>query len=136
MSEKPEWEPGAGSVECWVCLGPLTFFFWVFSTPNGNSLSAAELTCGMIMCLARQIPQATAWMKDGKWDRKKFMGTELNGKTLGILGLGRIRREVATVMQSFGMKTVGYDPIISPKSLPPLVFSSCRWRRSGLSVTL
>ena len=108
----------------------------VMNTPNVNSLSAEELTCGMIMCLARQIPQATASMKDGKWDQKKFMGTELNGKTLGILGLGRIRREVATVMQSFGMKTVGYDPIISPKSLPPLVFSSCRWRRSGLSVTL
>uniref|UniRef100_A0A5F5PI39 D-3-phosphoglycerate dehydrogenase n=1 Tax=Equus caballus TaxID=9796 RepID=A0A5F5PI39_HORSE len=87
----------------------------VMNTPNGNSLSAAELTCGMIMCLARQIPQATASMKGGKWDRKKFMGTELNGKILGILGLGRIGREVATRMQSFGMKTVGYDPIISPE---------------------
>ncbi|XP_063480799.1 D-3-phosphoglycerate dehydrogenase isoform X1 [Symphalangus syndactylus] len=87
----------------------------VMNTPNGNSLSAAELTCGMIMCLARQIPQATASMKDGKWERKKFMGTELNGKTLGILGLGRIGREVATRMQSFGMKTIGYDPIISPE---------------------
>ncbi|XP_049735909.1 D-3-phosphoglycerate dehydrogenase [Elephas maximus indicus] len=87
----------------------------VMNTPNGNSLSAAELTCGMIMCLARQIPQATASMKNGKWDRKKFMGTELNGKTLGILGLGRIGREVATRMQSFGMKTIGYDPIISPE---------------------
>ncbi|XP_037682176.1 D-3-phosphoglycerate dehydrogenase [Choloepus didactylus] len=87
----------------------------VMNTPNGNSLSAAELTCGMIMCLARQIPQATASMKDGKWERKKFMGTELSGKTLGILGLGRIGREVATRMQSFGMKTVGYDPIISPE---------------------
>uniref|UniRef100_A0A2K6RLW7 D-3-phosphoglycerate dehydrogenase n=1 Tax=Rhinopithecus roxellana TaxID=61622 RepID=A0A2K6RLW7_RHIRO len=62
-----------------------------------------------------QIPQATASMKDGKWERKKFMGTELNGKTLGILGLGRIGREVATRMQSFGMKTIGYDPIISPE---------------------
>lgn len=87
----------------------------VMNTPDGNSLSAAELTCGMIMCLARQIPQTTASMKDGKWDRKKFMGTELHGKTLGILGLGRIGREVATRMQSFGMKTVGYDPTISPK---------------------
>uniref|UniRef100_A0A5F9CUQ6 D-3-phosphoglycerate dehydrogenase n=1 Tax=Oryctolagus cuniculus TaxID=9986 RepID=A0A5F9CUQ6_RABIT len=86
----------------------------VMNTPNGNSLSAAELTCGMIMCLARQIPQATASMKGGKWERKKFMGTELNGKTLGILGLGRIGREVATRMQAFGMKTIGYDPIISP----------------------
>uniref|UniRef100_A0A452SXU0 D-3-phosphoglycerate dehydrogenase n=1 Tax=Ursus maritimus TaxID=29073 RepID=A0A452SXU0_URSMA len=87
----------------------------VMNTPNGNSLSAAELTCGMIMCLARQIPQATASMKDGKWERKKFMGTELNGKILGILGLGRIGREVATRMQSFGMKTIGYDPIIAPE---------------------
>ena len=87
----------------------------LMNNPNGNSLSAAELTCGMITCLARQIPQATASMKDGKWDQKKFMGTELNGKTLGILGLGRIGREVATQMQSFGMKTVGYDPIISPE---------------------
>ncbi|XP_074044675.1 D-3-phosphoglycerate dehydrogenase [Macrotis lagotis] len=86
----------------------------VMNTPNGNSLSAAELTCGMIMSLARQIPQAAASMKNGKWERKKFMGTELHGKTLGILGLGRIGREVATRMQSFGMKTVGYDPIIPP----------------------
>ncbi|KAM7149624.1 LOW QUALITY PROTEIN: D-3-phosphoglycerate dehydrogenase-like [Molossus nigricans] len=83
----------------------------VMTTPNGNSLSVAELTCGMI----RQIPQATASMKDGKWERNKFMGTELNGKTLGILGLGRIGREVAIRMQSIGIKTVGYDPIISPE---------------------
>ncbi|KAK1337038.1 hypothetical protein QTO34_003083 [Cnephaeus nilssonii] len=63
----------------------------------------------------RQVPQVTASMKDSIWDRKKFMGTELNGKTLGILGLGRIGREVAVRMQFFGMKTVGYDPIISPE---------------------
>uniref|UniRef100_A0A8D0G2P8 D-3-phosphoglycerate dehydrogenase n=1 Tax=Sphenodon punctatus TaxID=8508 RepID=A0A8D0G2P8_SPHPU len=87
----------------------------VMNTPTGNSLSAAELTCGMIMSLARQIPQAAASMKEGKWDRKKFMGMELNGKTLGILGLGRIGKEVATRMQSFGMKTIGFDPIITPK---------------------
>ncbi|XP_003229089.1 D-3-phosphoglycerate dehydrogenase [Anolis carolinensis] len=86
----------------------------VMNTPTGNSLSAAELTCGMIMSLARQIPQAAASMKEGKWDRKKFMGMELEGKTLGILGLGRIGREVALRMQSFGMKTIGYDPIITP----------------------
>nr|XP_020668838.1 D-3-phosphoglycerate dehydrogenase [Pogona vitticeps] len=87
----------------------------VMNTPTGNSLSAAELTCGMIMSLARQIPQAAASMKEGKWDRKKFMGMELQGKTLGILGLGRIGREVAIRMQSFGMKTIGYDPIITPE---------------------
>ncbi|XP_050833411.1 D-3-phosphoglycerate dehydrogenase isoform X2 [Serinus canaria] len=76
----------------------------VMNTPTGNSLSAAELTCGMILCLARQIPQAAASMKEGKWDRKKYMGMELNGKTLAVLGLGRIGREVATRMQAFGMK--------------------------------
>ncbi|XP_030352293.1 D-3-phosphoglycerate dehydrogenase isoform X1 [Strigops habroptila] len=88
----------------------------VMNTPTGNSLSAAELTCGMILSLARQIPQAAASMKEGKWDRKKYMGMELNGKTLGILGLGRIGREVATRMQAFGMKTIGYDPIITPET--------------------
>ncbi|XP_009076221.1 PREDICTED: D-3-phosphoglycerate dehydrogenase, partial [Acanthisitta chloris] len=87
----------------------------VMNTPTGNSLSAAELTCGMIMCLARQIPQAAASMREGKWDRKKYMGMELNGKTLAVLGLGRIGREVATRMQAFGMKTIGYDPIITPE---------------------
>ncbi|NWR64950.1 SERA dehydrogenase, partial [Bucorvus abyssinicus] len=88
----------------------------VMNTPTGNSLSAAELTCGMILSLARQIPQAAASMKEGKWDRKKYMGMELNGKTLGVLGLGRIGREVATRMQAFGMKTIGYDPIITPET--------------------
>ncbi|NWQ97081.1 SERA dehydrogenase, partial [Burhinus bistriatus] len=88
----------------------------VMNTPTGNSLSAAELTCGMILSLARQIPQAAASMKEGKWDRKKYMGMELNGKTLGVLGLGRIGREVATRMQAFGMKTIGYDPIITPEA--------------------
>uniref|UniRef100_UPI00398F2AB1 D-3-phosphoglycerate dehydrogenase n=1 Tax=Pristiophorus japonicus TaxID=55135 RepID=UPI00398F2AB1 len=84
----------------------------VMNTPNGNTISAAEMTCAMIMCLARQIPQGTASMRAGNWERKKFMGMELYGKTLGIVGLGRIGKEVATRMQSFGMKTMGYDPII------------------------
>lgn len=87
----------------------------VMNTPTGNSISAAELTCGFILSLSRQIPQAAASMKDGKWDRKKYMGSELHGKTLGILGLGRIGKEVATRMQSFQMKTIGYDPIIPPE---------------------
>ncbi|XP_064419289.1 D-3-phosphoglycerate dehydrogenase isoform X2 [Latimeria chalumnae] len=82
------------------------------NTPAGNTLSAAELTCGLIMCLARHIPQAFASMKAGEWDRKRFMGEELYGKTLGIVGLGRIGKEVAIRMQSFGMKTIGFDPVI------------------------
>ncbi|XP_067843612.1 D-3-phosphoglycerate dehydrogenase [Heptranchias perlo] len=84
----------------------------VMNTPNGNTISAAEMTCAMIMCLARQIPQGAASMRAGNWERKKFIGMELYGKTLGIVGLGRIGKEVATRMQSFGMKTIGYDPII------------------------
>ncbi|XP_029462607.1 D-3-phosphoglycerate dehydrogenase isoform X2 [Rhinatrema bivittatum] len=87
----------------------------VMNTPTGNSISAAELTCAMILSLSRQVPQATASMKAGRWDRKKFMGAELHGKTLGILGLGRIGKEVAIRMQAFQMKTIGYDPIIPPE---------------------
>lgn len=83
----------------------------VMNTPSGNTISAAELTCALIMSLSRHVPQAAMSMKAGNWDRKKFMGAELYGKVLGIVGLGRIGKEVASRMQSFGMKTIGYDPI-------------------------
>ncbi|KAK7011022.1 D-3-phosphoglycerate dehydrogenase-like isoform X2, partial [Biomphalaria glabrata] len=85
----------------------------VMNTPGGNTLSAAEHTCTLIIALTRNLGEASKSMKDGKWDRKKFMGTELYGKTLAIIGLGRIGKEVALRMQSFGMTTIGYDPIIS-----------------------
>eukprot|EP00127_Corallochytrium_limacisporum_P000030 Clim_evm9s2 gene=Clim_evmTU9s2 len=84
----------------------------VMNTPGGNTVSAAEHTCALMQALARNIPQAAGGMANGKWDRKKYMGFELNGKTLGIIGLGRIGREVASRMQAFGMKTVGYDPML------------------------
>ncbi|CAL1582348.1 unnamed protein product [Knipowitschia caucasica] len=87
----------------------------VMNTPSGNTISAAELTCALIMSLSRHVPQAAMSMKAGKWDRKKFMGAELYGKVLGIVGLGRIGKEVASRMQSFGMKTIGYDPITPPE---------------------
>ncbi|XP_024244726.1 D-3-phosphoglycerate dehydrogenase [Oncorhynchus tshawytscha] len=87
----------------------------VMNTPSGNTISAAELTCTLLMSLSRHVPQAAMSMKAGNWDRKKFMGTELYGKILGIVGLGRIGKEVATRMQSFGMKTIGYDPITTPE---------------------
>uniref|UniRef100_A0A8K9Y6A9 Phosphoglycerate dehydrogenase n=1 Tax=Oncorhynchus mykiss TaxID=8022 RepID=A0A8K9Y6A9_ONCMY len=87
----------------------------VMNTPSGNTISAAELTCTLLMSLSRNVPQAAMSMKAGNWDRKKFMGTELYGKILGIVGLGRIGKEVATRMQSFGMKTIGYDPITPPE---------------------
>nr|CAB3264834.1 D-3-phosphoglycerate dehydrogenase [Phallusia mammillata] len=85
----------------------------VMNTPGGNTLSAAEHTCTLIACLSRNVPAADASMKAGKWDRKAFMGNELYEKTLGIVGLGRIGREAATRMQSFGMKTIGFDPLVS-----------------------
>ncbi|GAB6026966.1 hypothetical protein CHUAL_013635 [Chamberlinius hualienensis] len=85
----------------------------VINAPCGNTLSAAEHTCAMIMALARKIPQACETLKNERWDRNKFMGHELYGKTLAIVGLGRIGREVAHRMQSFGMKTIGFDPLVS-----------------------
>src|SRR5262249_50064849 len=67
----------------------------VMNTPGGNAISAAEHTIALMLALARHIPAADAAMKAGKWDRNKFMGTQLAGKTLGVIGLGRIGREVA-----------------------------------------
>lgn len=85
----------------------------VMNTPGGNTISTAEHTMSMIMALARNIPQAHASLAAGKWDRKKYMGTELYSKTLGIVGLGKIGREVATRAQAFGMITIGYDPVLA-----------------------
>lgn len=85
----------------------------VMNALGSNTISAAELTCGMISSLARHLPQANASMKSGKWERSKFLGTELYGKTLAVVGLGRIGREVATRMRSFGMEIIGYDPMVS-----------------------
>ena len=67
----------------------------VMNTPGSNTISAAELTCAMISSLARFLPQANISMKEGKWERSKFTGTELYGKTLAIIGLGRIGKEVS-----------------------------------------
>ncbi|XP_033639770.1 D-3-phosphoglycerate dehydrogenase-like [Asterias rubens] len=84
----------------------------VMNTPAGNTLSAAEHTCAMMCAMSRYLPQGHMSLKQGRWDRKLFMGSELHGKTLAIIGLGKIGKEVATRMQSFGMTTIGYDPII------------------------
>ncbi|GMS85303.1 hypothetical protein PENTCL1PPCAC_7478, partial [Pristionchus entomophagus] len=85
----------------------------VMNTPQANSRSAAELTCSLIMSLSRHVAQADASMKAGKWARKDYMGEEVYGRTLAVIGLGRIGREVASRMQAFGMTVVGYDPIVS-----------------------
>ncbi|CAB3383333.1 Hypothetical predicted protein [Cloeon dipterum] len=88
----------------------------VMNTPGGNSISACEMTCALISSLARHVSPASSALKNGAWERKSYTGTELYGKTLAVLGLGRIGREVAIRMQAFGMKTIGFDPIISSQA--------------------
>jgi D-3-phosphoglycerate dehydrogenase / 2-oxoglutarate reductase len=85
----------------------------VMNTPSGNTIAAAEHTFGLILALARNIPSAVASLKSGKWERGKFVGSELNGKTLGIAGLGRIGSEVARFAQAFRMKVAAHDPYIT-----------------------
>lgn len=82
----------------------------VMNTPDGNTISAAEHTVALILALARKIPQAHQSLKEKKWDRNKFMGTELFGKTLGVIGLGRIGFEVAKRCRAFEMRILAYDP--------------------------
>jgi D-3-phosphoglycerate dehydrogenase / 2-oxoglutarate reductase len=85
----------------------------VMNTPSGNTIATAELTCAMMLSLARQVPAASASMKAGQWDRKTFKGTELFGKTLGVVGMGRIGTEVTRRMQSFGMTVITFSPVLS-----------------------
>ncbi len=85
----------------------------VMNTPSGNTISTAEHTFSMMMALARNIPQAHLSIREGKWDRKSFLGTELYNKTLGIIGLGRIGSEVARRAIAFGMRVLAHDPFLS-----------------------
>lgn len=84
----------------------------VMNTPGGNTISAAEHTVSMLLSLARNIPQAHMSLTGGEWERRKFTGTEVFEKTLGVIGLGKIGREVALRCQGLGMKIVGYDPVL------------------------
>lgn len=85
----------------------------VMNTPGGNTITTAELAFSMILNLARKVPQAHGSMVAGKWDRKQFQGTELFGKSLGVLGLGRIGGEIAKRAIAFGMRVLAYDPYLS-----------------------
>jgi D-3-phosphoglycerate dehydrogenase len=85
----------------------------VVNAPGANSISVAEHACALMLALARSVPAADRAMKDSKWEKKKFLGTELRGKTLGIAGLGRIGQEVAQRARAFGMRVVAHDPYIS-----------------------
>lgn len=85
----------------------------VMNTPGGNTISTAEHTMSMLLSLSRNIPQAFDSLRRGEWEKKRFVGTELQGKTIGIIGLGKIGREVAHRCQSFGLTTVGFDPVLA-----------------------
>ena len=85
----------------------------VVNAPSGNTVSTAEHTWALLMAMMRKIPQAYESLKRGEWNRKAFMGNEVYGKTLGIVGLGRIGSEVAKRALTFGMRVVGYDPFIT-----------------------
>lgn len=85
----------------------------VMNTPGGNTLATAELTLAHLLCSVRPLPQAYQTMVAGRWDRKQFSGSELNGKTLGVLGLGRIGSEVARRALAFSMRVAAYDPYLT-----------------------
>jgi len=92
----------------------------VMNTPGGNTVTTAEHTISMMMALARNIPQAHASMKAGKWEKKKFSGTEIYGKTLGVVGLGKIGSVVADRAMGLGMNVVAYDPFLSEEQAKQL----------------
>jgi len=92
----------------------------VLNTPAASTDSVAELALAYIFALARPIVQATASLKAGKWEKKKLKGTEVQGKTLGVMGTGRIGRAVARRADAVGMKVLGYDVVPPPESLPYL----------------
>ncbi|WP_456472440.1 phosphoglycerate dehydrogenase [Methanocaldococcus sp.] len=85
----------------------------VVNAPDSSSISVAELTMGLMLAAARNIPQANNSVKRGEWDRKRFKGIELYGKTLGVVGLGRIGQQVVKRAKAFGMDIIAYDPYVS-----------------------
>ena len=101
----------------------------VMNTPGGNTISTAEHTVALILALSRNIAPAYQSLVEGRWDRKKFMGTQLAGKTLGIVGLGRVGQAVATRALAMEMRVLGYDPFLAAgraKELGIETFASAR----------
>jgi D-3-phosphoglycerate dehydrogenase len=96
----------------------------VMNTPGGNTVSAAEHTIALMMALARHVPSADAGMKAGKWDRNKYVGTQVTGKTLGVIGLGRIGREVADRALGLGMEVLAFDPFVTPEKAAELGYTA------------
>ncbi len=90
----------------------------VMNTPGGNTVSTAELAVTLMMALSRKIVPAAMSLLEGRWDRKLYQGTQLAGKTLGVIGLGRIGRTVAQIAMALGMRVVGYDPMLTAAAVP------------------
>ncbi len=88
----------------------------VMNAPDGNTIATAELTFALMLSLIRYIPAAHASLLSGQWDRKSFVGSELNGKTLGIVGFGRVGRAIAKRAKAFDMDVITFDPLISPEA--------------------
>ena len=86
----------------------------VMNTPGANAIAVAELTIGLMLALARQLPRANSLLHAGKWEKKSLQGAELRGKQLAILGLGRVGLEVARRAKAFGMELLGHDPFVAP----------------------
>jgi D-3-phosphoglycerate dehydrogenase len=89
----------------------------VMNTPDGNTVSTAQLAMSLLCTMARKVPSANMSVKDGKWDRKSFSGVELHGKTLGVVGCGRIGQVVASCARGLGMEIIGYDPIMTKETM-------------------
>lgn len=92
----------------------------VMNTPEGNTISTAEHTMSLLLSLARNIPQAHESLQKGEWKRTHFVGAEVDGKVLGVIGVGRVGREVAKRAKAFGMRVIGYDPFIATESIRQL----------------
>src|SRR4051794_34923834 len=85
----------------------------VMNAPDGNTVATAELAFALMLSMVRQIPAALASLQGGQWDRKSFIGTELRGKTLGIIGFGRVGRAIAKRAKAFEMDVITFDPYVS-----------------------
>jgi D-3-phosphoglycerate dehydrogenase len=97
----------------------------VMNTPGGNTLSAAEHTLALMLSMSRNVVPACNSLKGGAWDRKKYMGNQLNNKILGLIGLGRIGMAVATMAKGFNMKILGYDPLAAPPDAEKMGIQIC-----------
>jgi D-3-phosphoglycerate dehydrogenase len=92
----------------------------VYNAPGGNTVAAAELTVALILSAARYVPEADRSIREGRWDRAQFRGVQLQGRTLGLIGAGRIGGEVSKLCRAFGMTTIGYDPYLTEEQAAQL----------------